>query len=245
MRMRTKKWARPELAVCPFFTEFPWEHRGSWHQKFARPDQPLYLELGCGKGQFIAGLSAKNPEINWLGLDLSSDMLGLSMRHARAEFAEVGREIDNLWLAWADIERIEKHFAPEDRVDRIFINFCNPWFNNGQYKKRLTHPHQLLQYRNFLADGGEIWFKTDSDLLFAHSCRYLEACGFTLLYTTIDLHADENRPESPETEHEQMYSAQGIPTKMLIARKEPDLPPQTVEALASGHRLPRGFWESR
>ena len=88
-------------------------------------------------------------------------------------------------IARYDISYIEKVFAPEDRVERIYINFCNPWTKRPKYaKRRLTHPRQLMQYREFLVDGGEIWFKTDDTALFTESLPYFDACGFELRYQT-------------------------------------------------------------
>ena len=121
-----------------------------------------------------------------------------------------------------DIERIANVFSPSDRVGRIYINFCNPWSKNSSKKKhRLTHGRQLLSYRTYLEDGGEIWFKTDDDDLFNDTLQYLPACGYEITWQTRDLH--ENEPSwNLRTEHEGMFTEQGIKIKALIARKLPD-----------------------
>lgn len=219
MRMRSKKWARPELADCPYYHDDPLAHKGHWSELFPRR-QPVYMELGCGKGGFLAEWAISHPEVNFVGVDLISDMLGVARRNIQSAFDGVGRPVDNLLLTAFDITRIDLYWNAADPVDRIFINFCNPWFRPKQYKKRLTHPRQLLHYRDFLRDGGELWFKTDSDLLFAHSLPYFEECGFGLIYQTQDLHSS-GFAENVPTEHERMYTAEGIPTKFLIARKLP------------------------
>lgn len=104
-------------------------------------------------------------------------------------------------------------------MERIYINFCNPWNKKANHKKhRLTHTRQLLLYRPFLADGAEIWFKCDDDDLFKDTLRYMAEAGFEVTWQTRDLHADE--PSwNIRTEHEQMFTEMGIPTKALIARK--------------------------
>lgn len=166
MRMRTKKWARPELAVCPFYIKEPEKNKGRWGERY-KNNQPMWLELGCGKGRFLSQVAVCNPNRNFLAIDLSSDMLGLTKRNVEKAYAEAGRDIDNVFITWQNIERIERILDGEtDVIERIFINFCNPWFKPSQYKKRLTHTRRLMNYRKFLKDGGEIWFKTDDDELF-------------------------------------------------------------------------------
>lgn len=218
MRMRHKKWSGPELAACPYFVERPWEQWNAWHEVFEQ-DQPLWLELGCGKGIFLAEWALARPDVNFLGIDMISDILAVARRNIEARYQEEGREDRNIRLAPWDISRIRDILGPEDTVERIFINFCNPWDKPKQYKKRLTHTRQLEQYRDFLAPGGEIWFKTDHDGLFQHSLGYFRECGFSIQEETWDLLRSGFSPNYP-TEHERMYAAQGVPIKFCIARRE-------------------------
>lgn len=217
MRMRTKKWAKPELAVCAFYIKNPEEHRGNWKGYF-KNDNPIHLELGCGKGSFLAQVASENQAMNYIGVDLSSDMLGLTKRNLEAAYREKNLPIANVCITWQNIERIENIICG-DVIERIYINFCNPWHKPKQYKKRLTHTRQLLNYKKFLKDGGEIHFKTDDDGLFTHSLSYLEETGFEIVYQTNDLHSSGYEPNY-KTEHEEMYSAEGIKIKFLIARKK-------------------------
>ena len=131
-----------------------------------------------------------------------------------------------------DGERIKGVLTAEDTVSRIYINFCNPWSKNASSNKhRLTYPRQLIQYREFLKDGGEIYFKTDDDDLFRDSLSYFPAAGFEITWQTFDLH--KNEPDwNLRTEHEGMFSEQGIPIKALIARKGPDSTVTWVEPKA-------------
>ncbi len=216
MRMRTKKWAKPELAVCPFYIKNPEDYRGNWKGYF-KNDNPIHLELGCGKGRFLAQVAVVNQDINFIGVDLSSDMLGLTKRNIEASYKEKSLEIKNVCTTWQNIERIE-NIISGDVIDRIYINFCNPWHKPKQYKKRLTHTRQLLNYRKFLKDSGEVHFKTDDDQLFSHSLSYFEEAEFEVIYQTTDLHSSGYEPNY-RTEHEDMYSAEGIKIKFLIAKK--------------------------
>ncbi len=218
MHMRTKKWAKPELAVCPYFTNEAERFRGQWRAQF-ECDQPLYLELGCGKGVSTAVMIHDNPQVNYVAVDITCNVLGDTRRNIAAAFGDA--PVKNAIIARYDISYIEKVFAPEDRVERIYINFCNPWTKRPKYaKRRLTHPRQLMQYRTFLVDGGEIWFKTDDVPLFTESLPYFEACGFEMRYLTNDLHASGFSPNYV-SEHEQKFTALGVPIKFVIFRKKP------------------------
>lgn len=216
MRMRIKPWARPELAVCDFCVQQPTENKGKWHEFFGN-GKPLMLELGCGKGGFISKLAPENRDINFVAIDAISDMLGLAKRNIEREYAERNIPIDNVKVLICNVERIDDVFAPSDVVDRIYINFCNPWPKAKHHKHRLTHTRQLEKYKTFLKDGGEIRFKTDSDILFKSSVRYFEEAGFEITYITEDLH-NSGFIGNIETEHEKMFTAEGITTKFLIAK---------------------------
>ena len=217
MRIRRKKWARPELAVCPYYIEHAEELKGKWNTVFPN-DKPLYAELGCGKGLFAAQAALKYPEINWLAMDIKSDMLGVARRTVQKSFDEAGRAVDNLKLVSCNIERISDYFGENDRADRLYINFCNPWPKDKHNKRRLTHTRQLMQYRIFLAEGGEIHFKTDDDELFEESLEYFSEAGFEVKYLTHDLHASDY-PDNLVTEHEKMFTEEGKKIKFLIAVK--------------------------
>lgn len=221
MRMRFKPYARPELLACDFHVHEPLTHGGHWHELYARPDQPWHLELGCGKGGFLAQIAPAHPDINYLGIDITDKVLILAKRKVEAAYAAHGIPADNVKIASLDIERLGNAFTPEDRVSRIYINFCNPWTKRPKYaKRRLTHPRQLMQYREFLVDGGEIWFKTDDDALFEESLPYFDACGFELRYQTGDLHAAGVTPNYV-SEHEMKFTALGVPIKFARFAKKP------------------------
>lgn len=221
MRMRFKPYARPELLACDFHVHEPLTHAGHWHGLYARPEQPLHLELGCGKGGFLSQLAPLHPDINYLGIDITDKVLILAKRKVEAAYAAAQLPPDNVKIASLDIERLSGVFSPADTVQRIYINFCNPWNRKLAHKKhRLTHTRQLALYRRMLADGGEVYFKTDDEGLFNDSLAYFPEAGFEITWQTRDLHADEPA-WNIRTEHEAMFTQQGIKTKALIARKLP------------------------
>lgn len=217
MRIRRKAWVRPELEACEFFIDVPSENKGKWKTLFKKV-QPIHLELGCGKGTFISKLASRNPNINYIAIDIKSEMLGLTKRNIENEYKEVKRKIDNVLLTAQEIELIKDIFDENDIIDRIYINFCNPWPKARHNKKRLTHTRQLEKYKTFLKKNGEIYFKTDDDTLFLASQRYFKEAGFEIEKLTYDLHS-ENYTDNIETEHEKMFSSQGVKIKALIARK--------------------------
>ena len=218
MRIRYKKWARPELEASKFYIDNPEELKGKWKEHFKNPNNPLYLELGCGKGQFISTLASENLNINYIAIDLVDAMLGLAKRNVEKVYAEKNLEPDNILLTRFDIERILLILNKEDNIQRIYINFCNPWPKGKHRKKRLTHTRQLEKYKEFLSKNGEIYFKTDDDDLFNSTLNYLDESGFEVIKKTYDLHKEPIFEVNIETEHEKMFSEQGIKIKALIAK---------------------------
>lgn len=221
MRIRHKPWAKPELAASSFFVKEPDLLKNRWKERFPK-DQPLYIELGCGKGGFVSHAAFDDPEHNYLAVDIKYEMLGLAKRNVERVYKEGGRDPDNVILTAHNIERIDMMLGEQDTADRIYINFCNPWPRTKHKKRRLTHTRQLMNYRTFLRDGGEIHFKTDDDGLFAESLEYFAQCGFKVTYITYDLHSS-GYEHNIVTEHEKMFSDEGIKIKFLIAVKA-DLP---------------------
>jgi tRNA (guanine-N7-)-methyltransferase len=108
MRMRRKPWVRQELAECEFFIDDPTKILGKWHKQFKKK-QPIHLELGCGKGTFIAQISSKNQNINYIGIDIKSEVLGLAKRNIEKEFLAKEIPIDNVLLTAYEIEIIRKY----------------------------------------------------------------------------------------------------------------------------------------
>jgi len=217
MRIRFKPWARPELEASKFYIDNPEDYKGKWNSIF-NEQKPLHIELGCGKGNFISSLALRHPEINFIAIDLVDAMLGLAKRNIEAVYGEAKRDIDNVYLTRYDIERIFNIFSEDDKIERIYINFCNPWPRGKHHKKRLTHTRQLEKYKEFLSQDAKIYFKTDDNELFLHSTGYFKEAGFQIEKITYDLVKEENFWNNIETEHEKMFKEQGIKIKALVAR---------------------------
>lgn len=213
MRMRRKPWARPELEACNFFVVNPSENKGNWKEQFKNKDNPMYLELGCGKGTFMAVHAANNKDINYIAVDIKDEVLVLAKRNI--EEAQNGENVDNVKLMAQEINLIDQMLDSKDTIDRIYINFCNPWPKERHKKRRLTHTRQLAKYKDFLKKGGEIHFKTDDDELFEESLDYFKEAGLQTKFITYDLH-NSGYEYNVVTEHEKMFTDMGIKTKFII-----------------------------
>ncbi len=220
MRIRKKKWAEPELSVCDFFVKNPEENAGKWKSSFKK-EQPVYLEIGCGKGGFAGRLALENPDKNIIAVDIKIDMLGVGRRTIVKLFEESGKtqdDISNILLVNYNVEQLNKIITHDDEIERLYINFCNPWPRAKHKKRRLTYYKKLEMYKSFLKKDAEIRFKTDDDELFDESIEYFKQSGYDIIFLTRDLHASDVN-DNIETEHEKMFSQQGIKIKYLIARQ--------------------------
>lgn len=212
MRMRKKKNLLPRMAACAGVqVQQPEELRGAWRARFgAAEDAVLNVEIGCGKGGFILEMARQNPAQLFLAIERVESVLLVAMEKAQKA------ELDNLLFLSYDAARLGQVFAPGE-VDRIYLNFSDPWPPKGQHKRRLTHPAFLEVYRSFLKDEGEICFKTDNRSLFEHSICYFSQFGYGLFDVTFDLHATDT--PNVMTEYERNFSMQGLPIYRLVARK--------------------------
>ncbi len=216
MRMRKKKWAEPELSVCEYYLPDINNINKPVCNIFSKK-QPVHLELGCGKGVFTSALAVKNPNINYIALDLSTDVLAVCRRNIENKYAENNRKVDNIFLVRCGAERLLS-FIPSDVIERIYINFCNPWCKKRHNKRRLTYPIFLDIYSKILKPNGEIFFKTDDDELFEDSIHYFENSSLSIQRISYDLHKENYNDESTiATEHEIMFTNEGKKIKFLSA----------------------------
>ncbi len=218
MRIRKKKWAQPELDMCPYFVKNPESYFSKWKEFFDN-DNEIELEVGCGKCSFVAQKALVNPDKNYIAVDIKSDMLGVGRRNIEKLFSENGRKVDNIALVAFNVENIEKLISADDDIKTMYINFCNPWPREKHKKRRLTHTTKLSKYNGFLKSGAVIHFKTDNDELFEESIPYFIESGYDIAYTTFDLHNSEIT-DNVMTEHEAMFSSEGILIKYLKAVKK-------------------------
>ncbi|SDG66552.1 tRNA (guanosine(46)-N7)-methyltransferase TrmB [Desulfosporosinus hippei] len=204
MRLRKRAWAKPELENDQNVIFSPWEYKGKWKGLFGN-DYPIHLELGCGRGRFINELASANPTTNYIAIDVYYELLVHVLRKANEN------QLKNLKLIPINVENIEGIFA-QGEIEKLYINFCNPWPNRRHHKRRLTHTNLLRQYQTILKKESEIWFKTDDEKLFIDSLEYLKGEGFTGLYITDDLHQSDFQGNIM-TEYEEKFCNQGIKIK--------------------------------
>ncbi len=185
---------------------------------FSPKEQPVHIELGCGKGGFAAAATT-HPEVNYIAMDIKPEMLGLAKRKLEKAYECAALPTNNnIRILIQNIEQLDTSFGEGDKIERIYINFCNPWPRKKHKKRRLTHPRQLIKYKDILTSDGAIYFKTDDDELFEESVEYFNETGFVITYITRDLHA-ENIKENIVTEHEKMFTEEGKKIKFLIAKR--------------------------
>ena len=179
------------------------EFKNNWRKFFDENNlsRELHVELGTGKGDFITQLAEKNPDKNFLGLEVEREVILKAARKIQE------KNLKNVRLVLFDINRISEIFA-ENEIDRIYINFCDPWPKKRHSKRRLTHINFLEMYKKILKSGGEIFFKTDNRGLFDFSLEQFEIAGLKVRDVNFDLHSDEP-PENIRTEYENKFSALG------------------------------------
>lgn len=211
MRARKKPNLGPRLAACEtLMIKNPTPDA----VKSAFPSPlPLHLEIGCGKGGFICETALRTPEANFLAVEREPNVIVSALEKAR------GLALPNLRFILGDADiLLEELFAP-DSLERVYINFCDPWHKNRHAKRRLTYRDRLTLYRRLLAPGGELWFKSDNLKLYHFSLEEFEA-AFPAYFTTCDLHASIYAQENIMTEYEQRFSELGQPIYAIRARKD-------------------------
>lgn len=216
--MRKKKWAIGELNSSHYYIQSESEIKNGLSDLFPNK-QTIHLEIGCGKGVFTSKIAATNPDINFFAVDLSTDVLGCAKRNIDKEFTSVNRSIDNILLMRCNAENLKEFIKKSDCVERIYLNFSNPWPKAKHKKRRLTYPRMLDLYKKFLSGESTIYFKTDNEDLFLDSKDYFKSSGFNIVRETNDLinsnYTDESRIE---TEHERMFVEKGLPIYFLEAK---------------------------
>ena len=208
MRLRHKPWAVEYInehqdVIIPN----PEDYKGKWHEVFGN-DNPVHIEVGTGKGQFVLGMAKQNPHINYIGIELFDSVIVCALeRIVEAE------KPANLRLLKVNGAKLQEYFAKGD-VARVYLNFSDPWPKKRHAKRRLTHEGFLKLYESVLIDNGEIHFKTDNRGLFEYSLVSMNQYGMRLNYVSLDLHA-EMPEDNIMTEYEEKFSAKGQPIYRL------------------------------
>ena len=219
MRMRRKKNLGPRMEACAAWQiRDPEALRGIWRSLMPSARE-LRVELGCGKGRFTCETAKAEPEVLFIAVERVPDAMVMAMERAR------DMDLRNVFFVDADAANLPAYFA-EGEVDRLYINFCDPWPTKRHAKRRLTHRNFLLLYRKVLKENGEIHFKTDNLGLFEFSLPEFESAGFRTEEVTCDLHGEGVR--GIMTDYEAKFHALGTKINRCVAVME-ELPPREEE----------------
>ncbi|HGM9541440.1 TPA: tRNA (guanosine(46)-N7)-methyltransferase TrmB [Streptococcus pyogenes] len=201
MRVRKRKVAEEHLANNPHYVILnPEDAKGRWHDVFGN-DRPIHIEVGSGKGGFITGMALKNPDINYIGIDIQLSVLSYALDKVLAS------EVPNVKLLRVDGSSLTNYFE-DGEVDMMYLNFSDPWPKTKHEKRRLTYKDFLDTYKRILPEHGEIHFKTDNRGLFEYSLASFSQYGMTLRQIWLDLHAS-NYEGNVMTEYEEKFSNKG------------------------------------
>ena len=209
MRLKNVPGAREVIADSEFVVLYPEQQKGNWAALFGN-DDPVHIEIGMGKGKFLTGMARAHPDVNYIGIEKYSSVL------LRAVQKQEELRLPNLRLIRMDAEEITEVFAPGE-VDRIYLNFSDPWPKDRHAKRRLTSGTFLARYQKILTRTGRLEFKTDNRSLFEFSLESVEENGWRLIASTNDLHHSELKEGNIMTEYEERFSAMGNPIYKLIA----------------------------
>ena len=219
MRLRNIPGADEAILNSEYCIKEPESKKGNWQSVFSST-QPLHIEIGMGKGRFLMDMASLHPEINYIGVERYDSVL-LRALYKRERMEADGEKLDNLKFMCVDA-RILPDIFEKGEVQRIYLNFSDPWPKARHAKRRLTSREFLARYSQILTTGETVEFKTDNKDLFEFSLEEVtEAEGWTLLAHTFDLHHQEDMMVgNVMTEYEEKFSSMGNPICKLIARCE-------------------------
>ncbi|WP_433959001.1 tRNA (guanosine(46)-N7)-methyltransferase TrmB [Cytobacillus horneckiae] len=201
MRQRNKPWAKQKLDDHPqYVISSPDSQKGSWSDYFGN-DHPVHIEIGTGKGRFITGMAAQNPAINYIGIELAESVIVSALDRI------IEQELPNVKLMNTNAEDL-RDFFEKGEVDRVYLNFSDPWPKKRHAKRRLTYKTFLSIYEDILPEHGEIHFKTDNQGLFEYSLTSFSEYGMLLNYVSLDLH-NSDYEGNIMTEYEEKFSNKG------------------------------------
>lgn len=210
MRLRNVKGSRETIGASPFVIHNGPELKGNWRKEVFGNNNPIYIEVGMGKGKFIMEHAKANPKINYIGIEKFSSVLVRALEKRQEE------EMDNLYFLRMDAEEIVSYFAPEE-IDQIYLNFSDPWPKERHAKRRLTSKEFFSRYHQILKQDGNVIFKTDNRALFDFSLEQIPEAGWKLQDYTFDLHHSDYLEGNVMTEYETKFVAEGKPICRLTA----------------------------
>lgn len=209
MRLRHIPGAEQMIEESPYVIQKPEERKGKWHEIFGNHN-PIYIEVGMGKGKFIMELARTNPDINYIGIERYSTVM-LKALQKREQL-----QLSNIYFMCVDAKNMAEIFEPGE-VARIYLNFSDPWPKDRHAKRRLTSPQFMEVYDKILSKDGRVEFKTDNRGLFDYSLESVPEAGWKILEATFDLHHSEMAEGNVMTEYETKFAAEGKPICKLTA----------------------------
>lgn len=211
MRLRHIKGAEETIAASPYVIQEPESCRGRWAEVFHNQN-PIRIEVGMGKGKFLMELAQRHPEINYVGIERYSSVLlrGLQKREEL--------DLSNIWFLCIDARQLAEVFE-EGEVERIYLNFSDPWPKDRHAKRRLTSPEFMAVYDKILAADGQVEFKTDNEGLFDYSLESIPQAGWRIEASTRDLHHSPMAEGNVMTEYEEKFASKGNSICKLIAKR--------------------------
>ena len=210
MRLKNVKGANEIIKASSYVILNPSDYKGKWNKLFNN-NNPIELEIGMGKGDFIIGMAKNNPNINFVGIEMYDSVIVKAVKKLEEE------KLNNVKLIRMDARLIEDVFHKE--IDLIYLNFSDPWPKNRNAKRRLTHERFLNRYETIFKNKKTIFMKTDNIDLFAFSIESLSTFGYILKNITLDLH-NSNFDRNVETEYEKKFSSKGVRINRLEAYKD-------------------------
>ncbi len=212
MRLRHIPGSEQMIQESPYVIQNPETKKGCWAHIFGN-DNPIHIEVGMGKGQFLMELAQRNPDINYVGIELYSSVLLKAIQKRES------LDISNIYFMCVDAKTLGDIYA-EGEVDRIYLNFSDPWPKDRHAKRRLTSPQFMAVYDRILKEDGVVEFKTDNRGLFDYSLESIPESGWTVDMHTFDLHHSEYAEGNVMTEYETKFAAMGNPICKLVASRK-------------------------
>lgn len=213
MRLRNISGARDAIAESPLVIHEPEKLKGKWRERFGN-NRPIRIEIGMGKGKFIHELAEKNPKVNYIGIEKYSNVLLRALQKMEAF------PVPNLLFLRMDAENITEVFDTGE-VERIYLNFSDPWPKDRHAKRRLPSAEFLKRYDRILEKDGVLEFKTDNKGLFDFALEEVPAAGWEALKISFDLHRDEEMGrDNVMTEYEEKFSALGNPIYKYVIKRQ-------------------------
>lgn len=210
MRLRNRPWAKPLIEENPqYVVTEPEKLRGKWQERFGN-ENPIFIEIGMGKGRFIIEMAKKHPENNYIGFEIQTVAVGMALKK------QLEAKLPNLQLVSANGAGLQEFFE-ENEVQGVFLNFSDPWPKKRQEKRRLTYKTFLEQYKYVMKEDGHLEFKTDNRGLFEYSLASMNNFGMIFDQVWLDLHDTPDVEDNVMTEYEEKFSKKGQPIFKLEA----------------------------